>query len=398
MTRTALYDTARRTAAGDPPGTARLPERPIRSAQGPRVELADGRTVINLASNDYLGLANHPDVRTAAIAAIEESGFGTASVRFVSGTTTAHLELEDETARYVGMQAAVTFSPCFAANTAVFQPLLTEYDAVVSDSLNHASIIDGIRLSKARRYTYESGDIDHLAQITARAVTDGAVTIMIVTDGVFSMDGRIARLDDICAIADRYDAVVMVDDCHATGIVGPAGAGTPAAFGVTERVDLITGTYGKALGGASGGFIAGNADLVALIRHRARPYVFSNALPPPVVAGSRRALQAAEGGDDLRAALATNTTRFRTGARALGFDIDDGDHPIIAIRFADDAFAVPTASTLLTRGVLATAFEFPVVPKGGARIRVQINSAHTTDDINAALTAFDHACSTTDSV
>jgi glycine C-acetyltransferase len=363
----------------------RKQERLITSAQGARVAIG-GRRVINLCANNYLGLADDPRLVAAATRAMEDHGFGMASVRFICGTQDLHRALETRLAAYLGTEDSILFAACFDANGALFEPLLGPEDAVVSDALNHASIIDGIRLSKARRYRYANSDMGELEAQVKAARADGARHVMIATDGVFSMDGYLANLPEIRAIADRHDALVMVDDCHATGFMGPQGRGTPAHFGV--RADILTGTLGKALGGALGGYIAGPQPVIDLLRQRARPYLFSNALPPAIVAAGLAALDIVEGADDLRARLFANAAHWRAGLTAAGFDLLPGEHPIIPVMLHDAHRAQAMAARLFDLGVHVSGFFFPVVPRGQARIRTQMNAALTTDDLDEALAAF----------
>ncbi len=363
-------------------------EREITSPQGRRVKVA-GREVINLCANNYLGLADHPDLIRAANQAMADHGFGMASVRFICGTQDLHRTLEERLAAYLSHDDSILFAACFDANGALFEPLLGEGDAVISDALNHASIIDGIRLCKARRYRFANSDMDDLEAQLKQARADGARHVMIATDGVFSMDGYLAKLPEIRALADRYDALLMVDDCHATGFMGPKGAGTPAHFGI--RADVITGTLGKALGGAIGGYIAGPQAVIDLLRQRARPYLFSNALPPAVVAAGLEALRLVEQGDDLRAALFENASHWRAGLTEAGFDLLPGEHPIIPVMLYDAPKAQAMAARLFELGVYVSGFFFPVVPKGRARIRTQMNAALTREDLDTALAAFARA-------
>ncbi len=360
-------------------------EREITSAQGARVTVG-ARQVINLSANNYLGLAGDARLVAAAKAAMDDHGYGMASVRFICGTQDLHRALEARLARYLGTDDSILFAACFDANGGLFEPLLGEEDAVISDSLNHASIIDGIRLCKARRFRYANNDMADLEAQLMAARAGGARFIMIATDGVFSMDGTYAKLGEIAALAEKYGAVTMVDDCHATGFTGPQGRGTPARAGV--KIDLLTGTLGKALGGALGGYIAGPQAAIDLLRQRARPYLFSNALPPAVVGAGLAALDIIEGADDLRAKLADNARYWRAGLAALGFDLIAGDHPIIPVMLGDAKRAQAFASALFDRGVLAPAFFFPVVPKGAARIRTQMSAALSRADLDAALAAF----------
>lgn len=363
-------------------------EREITSPQGGRVDL-NGREVINLCANNYLGLADHPDLIHAAKEALDRHGYGMASVRFICGTQDLHRKLEKRLASYLGHDDTILFAACFDANGALFEPLLGPEDAVISDALNHASIIDGIRLCKAKRYRFANSDMEDLEAKLKEAREAGARHVMIATDGVFSMDGYLARLDEIRALADKYDALMMVDDCHATGFMGPKGAGTPAHFGV--KADLLTGTLGKALGGAIGGYIAGPQPVIDLLRQRARPYLFSNALPPMVCAAGLEALHLIEQSDDLRAKLFENAAYWRKGLTDLGFEILPGEHPIIPVMLHDAKLAQKMAARLDELGVYVSAFFFPVVPKGKARIRTQMNAALTREDLDAALAAFAQA-------
>ncbi len=363
-------------------------ERTLVSPQGGTVTVAGGQEVLNFCANNYLGLAADDRLKAAAAEAMERYGYGMASVRFICGTTDLHTELEAKTAAFLGTEASITFAACFDANGAVFEPLLGERDAIVSDTLNHASIIDGIRLSKAARYRYRTRDLDDLERTVTEALADGAETVMIATDGVFSMDGYIADLAGICEIADRHDALVMVDDCHATGFVGPGGRGTPALHDVVDRIDILTGTFGKALGGGMGGFIAARSEVVELMRQRARPYLFSNALAPGLVAGAIAGLQLVAEADDRRAQLYRNAQRFRDGMTAAGFDLGGAGHPIIPVMIGDAATATEMADRLLEMGIYVIAFSYPVVPKGSARIRTQMNAAHSDEDIDRTVAAF----------
>ena len=363
-------------------------EREITSPQGSHVTVG-GRQVINLCANNYLGLADHPDLIRAAQLALDEHGYGMASVRFICGTQDLHRQLERRLAAYLDHDDTILFAACFDANGALFEPLLGEGDAVISDSLNHASIIDGIRLCKAKRYRFANSDMDDLEAQLKAARADGARHVMIATDGVFSMDGYLANLPAIRALADQYDALLMVDDCHATGFMGPKGAGTPAHFGL--RADVMTGTLGKALGGAIGGYIAGPQPVIDLLRQRARPYLFSNALPPAVVAASLEALRLVEQGDDLRAALFRNAAHWRKGLSGLGFDLLPGEHPIIPVMLYDAPKSQAMAARVFELGVYVSPFFFPVVPKGRARIRTQMNASLTIADLDTALAAFGQA-------
>jgi len=360
-------------------------ERLITSAQGGEITVG-GRQVINLCANNYLGLADHPDLIAAATGAMQAKGFGMASVRFICGTQDLHRELEQRLAKFLAMDDAILFAACFDANGGLFEPLLGPEDAVISDALNHASIIDGIRLCKARRYRFGNSDMDDLETTLKTARADGARHILIATDGVFSMDGYLARLPEIRALADRYDAMLMVDDCHATGFMGPSGAGTPAHFGV--RADILTGTLGKALGGAIGGYVAGPQPVIDLLRQRARPYLFSNSLPPAIVAAGLVAIDLVEKGDALRRQLFDNAAYWRAGLSELGFELLPGEHPIIPVMLGDARLAQDMAARLFEEGVYVSGFFFPVVPRGQARIRTQMNAALTRVELDRALEAF----------
>jgi glycine C-acetyltransferase len=336
-----------------------------------------------------LGLADHPDLIGAAKTAMDSHGFGMASVRFICGTQDLHRTLEQKLAHFLGHDDSILFAACFDANGGLFEPLLGPEDAVISDALNHASIIDGIRLCKAKRYRYANSDMADLEHQLQQARTDGARFILIATDGVFSMDGYLAKLPEIKALAEKYDAMVMVDDCHATGFMGPKGAGTPAHAGV--KVDILTGTLGKALGGAIGGYIAGAQPVIDLLRQRARPYLFSNSLPPAIVAAGIKALDLVEQGDDLRAQLFENTRYWRAGLERLGFTLLPGEHPIVPVMLGEAQLAQDMAARLFEEGVYVSGFFFPVVPRGQARIRTQMNAALTRADLDRALAAFDAA-------
>jgi glycine C-acetyltransferase len=360
-------------------------ERPLTGPQGARIA-AGGRPMLNLCANNYLGLADHPALIAAATQAMADHGFGLASVRFICGTQDLHQTLESRLATFLGMDDAILFAACFDANGGLFEPLLGDQDAVISDALNHASIIDGIRLSKARRYRYANADMADLAAQLAKARAEGARHILIATDGVFSMDGTLAPLAEIRALADRYDAMLMVDDCHATGFIGPQGRGTPAQAGV--RADILTGTLGKALGGALGGYVAGPQPVIDLLRQRARPYLFSNALPPAITGAALAALDLVEQADDLRARLHTNTAHWRKGLTDLGFSLLPGQHPIVPVMLGEAPLAQAMATELDALGVYVAGFFFPVVPRGQARIRTQMNAALTLDDLNFGLDAF----------
>jgi glycine C-acetyltransferase len=360
-------------------------ERQLASPQSAHVTAA-GRSVANFCANNYLGFADDPRLVSAAKAALDEWGFGMASVRFICGTQTQHVELEQKISAFLHTEATILFPSCFDANGGVFEVLLGAEDAVISDELNHASIIDGIRLCKAQRLRYRNRDMADLeAQLQAAS---GARRRLVVTDGVFSMDGYLAPLDAICNLAERYDALVMVDDSHAVGFVGPSGAGTPELFGVQDRVDIVSGTLGKALGGASGGYISARAEIVELLRQRARPYLFSNAVPPSVVAASLVALDLVADGAAQRARLWANAADFRERMQAAGFDLLPGEHAIIPVMFPDAHEAVAIADALLERGVYVIPFSYPVVPLGRSRIRVQISAAHSPEDIATCVQAF----------
>ena len=363
-------------------------ERAISTPQSTHIT-AEGRPMLNLCANNYLGLADHPALISAAHQAMQEHGYGMASVRFICGTADLHRELESALARFLGMDDAILFAACFDANGGLFEPLLGPDDAIISDALNHASIIDGIRLCKAKRYRYATSDMEDLETQLKAAKSDGARHIMIATDGVFSMDGTLAKLPEIKALADQYGALTIVDDCHATGFMGPKGQGTPAHFNTS--VDILTGTLGKALGGALGGYIAGPQPVIDLLRQRARPYLFSNALPPMITAAGIAALKLVEEGDILRARLFENADHWRKGLTDQGFTLLDGEHPIIPVMLGKAQLAQDMARALDKRGVYVSGFFFPVVPKGKARIRTQMNAALTRADLDTALQAFAEA-------
>ena len=367
-------------------------ERPLVSAQAGVISVANGASkkdgVINLCANNYLGLANNPALVNAAKSAMDENGYGMASVRFICGTHELHETLERRLARFLEKDDAILFAACFDANGGLFEPLLGPEDAIISDALNHASIIDGIRLCKAKRYRYANSDMEDLERQLTKAKADGARFIMIATDGVFSMDGYLANLPAITALAEKFGALLMVDDCHATGFMGPSGRGTAAHFNVNTKVDVVTGTLGKALGGAIGGYIAGAQAIIDLLRQRARPYLFSNSLPPSVVAASIEALRLVEEGDDLRNCLFENTVYWRDGLSKLGFTLRPGEHPIIPIMLGDAKLAQHFASQLYEKDVYVSGFFFPVVPKGEARVRTQMNAALTKAELDRALVAF----------
>lgn len=369
-------------------------ERLLTAPQGGSIRVASEageREAINLCANNYLGLANHPEIREAAANALETHGFGMASVRFICGAQTLHRALEQATAQFLGMDDSILFAACFDANAAVFETLLGPDDAIISDSLNHASIIDGIRLSKAKRYRYPNSDMNGLEDALKQAELEGAKLKLIVTDGVFSMDGFVARLPEITLLARRYGAQVMIDECHATGHLGRHGRGTPELLGVEGKIDIITGTFGKTLGGAMGGFIAASQPVVDLLRQRARPYLFSNSLAPPIAAGALKALDIAARGDDLRAKLEANTIRFRTGLNKAGFNLLPGETPIIPVMLGDARLAQRLAAALDERGIFVAGFFFPVVPKGQARIRTQMSAALDPHQIDHAIAVFTEA-------
>lgn len=361
------------------------PERVIESPQGATVAVAE-REVLNLCANNYLGLADHPAVIAAAKEALDRWGYGMASVRFICGTQEVHKELEAALTEFLGTEDTILYSSCFDANGGIFEALLDERDAVISDALNHASIIDGIRLCKAKRLRYANRDMAELEQ-QLRDSADARFQ-MVVTDGVFSMDGYMAPLREICDLADRYDALVMVDDSHAVGFVGAEGRGTPEAQGVLGRVDAITGTLGKALGGASGGYVSGRKELVAMLRQRSRPYLFSNSVAPPIVSASLKVLELIRAGKDLRQRLTANTTYFRRRMTEEEFDILPGDHPIVPVMIGDAALAGLIAAKMLEKGVYVVGFSYPVVPQGKARIRTQVSAAHDETELERAVRAF----------
>ncbi len=366
-------------------------ERLLAGPQSGRIRVASdagAREALNLCANNYLGLANHPEVIAAAKSAMDAFGFGMASVRFICGAQTLHRELELAIAKHLGKDDAIVFAACFDANGGVFEPLMGEQDAIVSDSLNHASIIDGVRLSRARRYRFANSDMNELDDRLKQAQAEGARFTLIATDGVFSMDGYVAKLKEICALADRYHALVLVDDCHATGHLGEKGRGTPALTGAENRVDIITGTFGKTLGGGMGGFVAAAQPIVALLRQRARPYLFSNSLAPPVAAGALKALEIAVRSDDRRALLQAHARRFRAGVEQAGFTVLPGVTPIIPVMLGEARLAQDLAKALDGRGVFVAGFYFPVVPKGQARIRTQMSAALTAEDVDFAVSAF----------
>ncbi len=391
MTRHAFYDRLGTTLQSIRDDGLWKDERIIVSPQGATVTVESDDTlqeVLNLCANNYLGLANHPEVVKAASEAMARYGFGMASVRFICGTLDLHRRLERQIADWLGVDDTITFAACFDANGAVFDPLFGEMDAIVSDSLNHASIIDGIRLCKAARHRFATGDLADMERHVEAARGAGAETILIVTDGVFSMDGVAADIAGICEVADRYEALVMVDDCHASGFIGPQGRGTPALHGMADRVDIVTSTMGKALGGGMGGFVAARQEIVDLLRQRARPYLFSNALAPPLLAGASAAIELARQGDELRDRIVSNAAHFREAMSGAGFELLGHGHPIIPVLLGDAVLAQRLAAGLLERHVYVTAFSYPVVPRGTARIRTQMSAAHTPDDLDRAVEAF----------
>ena len=360
-------------------------ERMITSPQAAHIQ-ANGKEVINFCANNYLGLSSHPRVMAAAKRALDDRGYGLSSVRFICGTQDRHKELEAAVSKFLGTDDTILYSSCFDANGGLFETILGEQDAIISDALNHASIIDGIRLCKAERHRYEHDDLGDLeAKLVA---TQGKRLRMIATDGVFSMDGDIARIDAICDLAEKYKALVMVDDSHATGFVGKTGRGSAELRGCLDRVDIYTSTLGKALGGASGGFTSGRKEIIDLLRNRSRPYLFSNTLAPPIVAGSLEAIALVTESTALRDRLETNTNRFREGMTRAGLAIRPGTHPIVPVMLGDAKLAADMAQRLLGHGIYVIGFSFPVVPKGQARIRVQLSAAHSDDDVDRAITAF----------
>ena len=378
-------DLAARTAALVEDGLFKA-ERVISSSQDAHIRLGDGSEVINMCANNYLGLANHPVLIEAAHAALDKYGYGMASVRFICGTQTVHRELEERISTFLGMEDTILYSSCFDANTGLFETILDENDAVISDSLNHASLIDGIRLSKARRLRFASSDMNDLEARLGEAAD--ARYRLIVTDGVFSMDGVFAKVPTIADLAERHDAMVMVDDSHAVGFVGARGHGTAEATGAEGRVDILTGTFGKALGGASGGYTSGTAEMIGWLRQRSRPYLFSNSLAPAITATTLRALDLIEESDELRLKLADNAALFRDGMEAAGFTLAGSGHPIIPVMLGDARIATEMAARLLEEGIYVVGFSFPVVPRGEARIRTQMSAAHTTSDVEQAVTKF----------
>jgi glycine C-acetyltransferase len=361
-------------------------ERVIASQQDAVITLEDGSEVINLCANNYLGLANDPSLVAAARTALDDFGYGMASVRFICGTQTVHKDLEEQLSTFLNKSDTILYSSCWDANGGLFETVLGPQDAIISDSLNHASIIDGVRLCKAARYRYANNDMEDLER-QLEAASDARFK-MIATDGVFSMDGIIADLPAICDLADEHDAIVMVDDSHAVGFIGPNGGGTPDYWGVSDRVDIVTGTLGKALGGASGGYTSGPSELVAMLRQRSRPYLFSNSLAPVIAATTLTTLDILQKSAELRTRLANNASRFRTGMEQAGFDLIGADHPIIPVMLGDARLASEMADRLLEEGVYVVGFSFPVVPKGEARIRTQMSAAHTAEHVGTAIDAF----------
>jgi len=363
-------------------------ERIIASDQKNDITLADGSEVVNMCANNYLGLANNPEVIQAARDSYDRWGFGLASVRFICGTQTIHKTLEQKVTDFLGMEDSILYAACFDANTGLFETILGKEDAVISDELNHASIIDGVRLCKAARYRYKNNDMTDLEAMLKQARDAGARRMLITTDGVFSMDGTIAQLDKICDLADKYDAMVHHDDCHAVGFMGKTGRGIHEYHGVMDRVDIITGTFGKALGGGSGGYTSGRQEIVDLLRQRSRPYLFSNTVAPAICAAAIKVLDMLSSSTALRDRLEENTRYFRQGMRTAGFDIPQGDHPIVPVMLGDAVVAQRMSQNLLERGIYAIGFFYPVVPRGKARIRTQISAAHTRDDLDKAIAAF----------
>ena len=363
-------------------------ERVIASAQKNDITLADGSEVINMCANNYLGLANNPDVIQAAKDSYDRWGFGLASVRFICGTQSIHKTLEEKVTSFLGMEETILYAACFDANTGLFETILGKDDAVISDELNHASIIDGVRLCKAARFRYKNNDMVDLEDKLEQAKAGGARRILITTDGVFSMDGTIAQLDKICDLADKYDAMVHHDDCHAVGFMGKTGRGIHEYHGVMDRVDIITGTFGKALGGGSGGYTSGRKEIIDLLRQRSRPYLFSNSVAPAICAAAIKVLEMLSSSTTLRDKLQENTRYFRKGMQEAGFSLSAGEHPIVPVMLGDAVLAQKMSEKLLERGIYAVGFFFPVVPKGKARIRTQISAAHTKEDLDKAISAF----------
>ena len=363
-------------------------ERNINSNQANHISLEDGQHVTNMCANNYLGLANDKRIIQAAKDSYDSWGYGLASVRFICGTQTIHKTLEKKVSEFLGMEETILYAACFDANGGLFETILSAEDAVISDELNHASIIDGVRLSKAQRYRYKNNDMGDLRSKLVEAKEKGTRRILITTDGVFSMDGTIAQLDKICDLADEFDAMVHHDDCHATGFMGKTGKGVHEYCNVIDRVDIITSTFGKALGGASGGFTSGRKEIIDMLRQRSRPYLFSNTLAPSICAGTLKAIEILQSSTKLRDTLEENTHYFRKGMQKAGFDVDDGDHPIVPVMLGDANLAQTMSQKLLEHGIYAIGFFYPVVPKGKARIRTQISAAHTKEDLDKAINAF----------
>ncbi|MFM9905337.1 MAG: glycine C-acetyltransferase [Pyrinomonadaceae bacterium] len=364
-------------------------ERVIESPQESHINVTGGKSVLNMCANNYLGLSDHPDIVAAAHKGLDEWGFGLSSVRFICGTQTIHKQLEAKISEFLGTEDTILYTSCFDANGGLFETVLSEEDAVISDSLNHASVIDGIRLSKAQRFRYENGD---MADLEAKLLEASSARFkMIATDGIFSMDGFIAKLPEICDLADKYDAMVMVDDSHAVGFMGKTGRGVHEHHNVMDRVDVITGTLGKALGGASGGYTSGRKEIIDLLRQRSRPYLFSNSVAPPIVTAAIAALDMLTGSTELRDKLMNNTRYFREKLSSIGLEIVPGEHPIVPVMFGDAVLATKMAEAMLKRGVYVIAFSFPVVPKGKARIRTQVSAAHSREDLDFAVKCFAEA-------
>ena len=363
-------------------------ERVIASDQKNKITLEDGTEVINMCANNYLGLANHSEVIQAAKDSFSDWGFGLSSVRFICGTQSIHKKLEYKVSEFLGMEDTILYAACFDANTGLFETILSKDDAVISDELNHASIIDGVRLCKAARFRYKNNDMTDLEAKLIEAKQSGARRILITTDGVFSMDGTVAQLDKVCDLADKYDAMVHHDDCHAVGFMGKTGRGVHEYCDVMDRVDIITGTFGKALGGGSGGYTSGRKEIIDMLRQRSRPYLFSNSVPPSICAASLKVLEMLSNSTELRDRLEKNTHYFRQGMQEADFDVDDGDHPIVPVMLGDAELAQKMSKKLLEKGIYAIGFFFPVVPKGKARIRTQISAAHTKDNLDKAIAAF----------
>ena len=363
-------------------------ERVIASHQKNKITLEDGTEVINMCANNYLGLANHSEVIQAAKDSFSDWGFGLSSVRFICGTQSIHKKLEYKVSEFLGMEDTILYAACFDANTGLFETILSKDDAVISDELNHASIIDGVRLCKAARFRYKNNDMTDLEAKLIEVKQGGARRILITTDGVFSMDGTVAQLDKVCDLADKYDAMVHHDDCHAVGFMGKTGRGVHEYCDVMDRVDIITGTFGKALGGGSGGYTSGRKEIIDMLRQGSRPYLFSNSVPPSICAASLKVLEMLSNSTELRDRLEKNTHYFRQGMKEVGFDVDDGDHPIVPVMLGSAKLAQKMSKKLLEKGIYAIGFFFPVVPKGKARIRTQISAAHTKDNLDKAIAAF----------